>query len=333
MKKYLSSLLALILLLNSASALAMLKTKEDVNEKTTQIMGATTDSMDSAVETIADNSELNNQTCNQTCNQTWVPNELVWEILSFSPDTQALHNVRNSNKRFREIANNFLSFAKLEDFEENIFKQLFGSLIKDKKIQKLITQLESEIRQNRNLFLYESGNKLILKDLTDENIKDELLQIFKEHKPTIIKIFDAVLKALKKISRPQEALFNKTLLKLIGVLNSKLSIKHLRIEFAIFILVIFVLISLTLFWLPGKISLCLIIALIPLFVHDSLVFSVENINPVAYQEHTHYNHPISKRVRGYLNIPNSLKKILFGYEKKLKKAIYGEQALQNKKNN
>ena len=330
MKKYLSSLLALILLLNSASALAMLKTKEDVNKKITKIMSATTNSIDAVVETVADNSESDNQTCNQT----WVPNELVWEILSFSPDTQALRNVRNSNKRFREIANNFLSFAKLEDFEQNIFKQLFGSLLKDEKIKELIMQLESEIRKNRNLFLYESCNKLKLEDLTDENIKDELFKIFKKHKPKIIKIFDAVFKTLKKISRPQETLFNKTLLKLVDTMTSShLNIKHKCIALAPLSLII--LLAFLPLLLLKKISLlCLPIALYILIAHNVFVFLKKTVlDPLMITDITYHNDPVSKIISGYFNIPNYLKKILFGYEKKLKKAIYGEQELQKKKNN
>ena len=190
MKKYLSSLLVLALFLNSFSVFAMKKREEDF-----EVFQWEQEHPE------FDHEELYNDL--EYC----VPNHLItWKILPFL-DVESLGNVSKTNKFFRKRAGEFLNSVDLKALQNGIFSELFGSFLKHEEIRELVTKLESEIRKDRNLFLYKDGNELKIEDLTEKDVKEELFKIFKDREPKLAKVFDNVIKIFSKISNLQQQVF------------------------------------------------------------------------------------------------------------------------------
>jgi len=176
MKKHFSSLIVLTLFLNNFSVFAMQKYEEQG---------------DSLLEKL--------------------PEEIItWKILPLL-DIESIRNMRNTNRFLREGVNKFLCFTQEKDLKNGIFKGLFDSHLQHEEIKHLITKLESEIRKDKNLFLYKNKNKLKIKDLTNKDIKKELFKIFKAYDPKIIEVFDEIVKIFKKLYTTQEFITFKTL--------------------------------------------------------------------------------------------------------------------------
>ena len=81
----------------------------------------------------------------------------------------------------------------------------------------------------------------------------------------------------------------------------------------------------------GKIGLCFGL----LSAHNVMIYTYRHSPACQYPENFAYNKLLFKLIRKYYNIPDDLKKCLRSYicaEGTLRKAIYGEQELLEKKN-
>ena len=323
MKKYFSSLIVLTLFLNSFSVFAMKKIEEEDEQEYSRVLNSTT-GMNVRIE-----GDMNG------CIENLPDHLITWKILPFL-DAESLRNVKNANNFFRKRAGEFLSPIDLKNLENGVLGELFGSFLEHEEIRELVIRLESKIRKDRNLFLYKDVNELKIEDLTEKNVKKELFKIFKNRDPKLVKVFDRIMKILKKAYAVQGYISIGFPLQAITFTESKL-LSLLRLspdalyEFFLIMGPAAALFVLAPPLLLGKAGLLLT----ALCMHNLIALILNNIPLVNNTELSFHNTLCCKLIRGYLNIFDHARKCLRSYicdEEKLRKAIYDEKKLLEKKN-